>query len=612
LKKLLSFFLCLCLFVLSVTASGYVIRSYSFDISGKTKDWVVRKLIVPSDEEAFTTLEEAVAALDGKKQTLVNKRVFKGVAYTYTETEEDDVTYLDVVFDIDDARTQLVLPYPKYDSNYGARLGLKYWNTNVLGTFSSLYGVVHATFMPWDFSTTEYFTDIILTDLLIGQTSISLSFKGSASQKEGVENYNTDLSVKNIAFGGGYSMDMNLGLGKSGSEFYYTGYSAFHGLKLSSVTFSPSVSMKFYEKAKNESYIIPSLGISGINIGSASIGLSEFVKFADSSDFKFTEYNHSASLSFSSGAFQKYGYSHSLTYNRPKASLGFNNTLSYKLTDATTLYVYENLSWTGEDFFFSSFDTGVGISQRISVGEYITITPTLSEYVRTYFNEGDPTPNFQPFYAISASASGDYINWKGNFREGIMYSFSVSESWWQDYTARRARGTNIDKGEIQIHKVLWNWFNPSFRGIINYTNNVADNGFLYGAGSGDLGEYIRGVRNKTISDDGRDKNLITFVGNLNLMSVFPLPTFMSGWMDAYINVFADYVFTKHGEGTSEANKARHYFGFGVEGIGILKEYPSYPVRASLGFDLRKLTQYIKGESTEKDFFEIYIGLDFFF
>lgn len=610
-KRILAIFLCLCIFALSVAASGYVIRSYSFDISGKTKDWVVRKLIVPSDEETFSSLEEAIAALDGKKQTLVNKRVFKGVAYTYTMTEEDDVTYLDVNYDIDDARTQLVLPYPKYDSNYGARIGLKYWNTNVLGTFSSLYGVVHATFMPWDFETTEYFTDIILTDLLIGQTSFSLSFTGNASQKAGVKDYSTDLSVKNIAFGGGYSMDINLGFGNSGSEFVYTGYSAFHGLKLSSVAFSPSVSMKFYEKSKGSSYITPSLGISGINIGSASIGLSESVKFSDSSAFKFTEYNHSASLSFSSGTFQKYGYSHSITY-RPESSLGFNNTLSYRLTDATTLYVYENLSWTGEDFFFSSFDTGVGISQRISIGEHITITPTLSEYVQTYFNKGDSTPNFQPFYTISASASGDYINWKGNFREGIMYSFSVSESWWQYYSSRGAKGTNIDKGEIQIHKVLGSWFNPSFRGIINYTNNVGGNGFLYGAGSGELGEYIRGVRNKTIRDDERDKNLITFVGNLNLMSVFPLPSFMSGWMDAYINVFADYVFTKHGAGTGEAEKARHYFGFGVEGIGILKEYPSYPVRASLGFDLRKLTQYIKGESAEKDFYEIYIGLDFFF
>ncbi len=610
-KKLLSFFLCLCIFALSVTAESYVIRSYSFDISGKTQEWVVRKMIVPSEEETFQTLDEAVAALDGKKQTLINKRIFKGVVYTYTETEEEDCTYLDVSFDIDDARTQLVLPYPKYDTNFGARIGLKYWNTNLLGTFSSLYGVVHATFIPWEFTTTKYFTDFILSDLLVGQTSISITFTGNASHENGVEKYKTDINVKNIVFGGGYSMDINLGFGNTGSEFEYTGSSSFHGLKLSSVTFSPSVSMKMYEKSKGSSYITPSLGISGISIGSVSVSLTESLKFADSSAFRFAEYNHSASFSFSSRALQKYGYSHSATY-KPKTSLGFNNTVSYKLTDVTSLYVYENLSWTGENFFFSSFDTGVGISQRFSIGEHITITPTLSEYVQTYFNEGDPTPNFQPYYAISASASGDYVNWRGNFREGIRYSFSISESWWQSYTSRSPKGSNVDKGEIQFFKILGSWFNPSFRGIINYTNNVADNGFLYGAGSGELGEYIRGVRNKTISDDGRDKNLITFVGNLNLMSVFPLPSFMSDWMDAYINVFADYVFTKHGIDTSEENKARHYFGFGVEGIGILKEYPSYPVRASLGFDLRKLTQYIKGESGTKDFYEIYIGLDFFF
>lgn len=610
-KKLLSFFLCLCIFAFSVTASSVVIRSYSFDISGKTKEWVVRKLIVPSDEESFTTLDEALKALDGKKQTLLNKRLFKGVAYTYTETEEDDVTYIDVIFDIDDARTQLILPYPKYDTNYGARLGLKYWNTNVLGTFSYLYGVVHATFTPWDFSTTKYYTNFILTDLLIGQTSISITFEGDASQSKGVENYKTDVSVKNIAFGGGYSMNMNLGFGNTGSDIYYSASSSFSGLKLSSVTFSPSISTKIYKKSKGSSYITPSLGISGIKIGSVSIGLSESVKFADSSAFKFAEYSHSASFSFSSEALKKYSYSHSMTY-RPQSSLSFNNTVSYSLTGTTTLYAYENLSWTGKDFFFSSFDTGVGISQKISIGEHISITPTLKEFVLTSFVKDDPTPHFQPYYVVSASASGDYINWKGNFREGIMYSFSISESWWQNYSSRSAKGSNVDKAEIQIFKIFGSWFNPSFRGIVNYTNNASGNGFLYGASSGELGEYLRGVRNKTITDDGRNKNLITFVGNLNLMSVFPLPSFMSSWMDAYVNIFADYAFTKHGAGTSDADVARHYFGFGIEGIGILKEYPSYPVRGSLGFDLRKLMQYAKGETTDKGFYEIYIGLDFFF
>ncbi len=599
----------------TLSAESFVIRSYSFDISGKTQERVVRNLVVPDEEESFPTLEEAISALDGKKQTLDNRRVFKSVQYTYKETSSDDVTYLDVTFDLDDARTVLVLPYPKYDSNYGARLGVKFWETNLLGTFSSLTGVVHATVMPWEFDKTDYYAIMDLTDLLIGPTRISFSFAGEAHQDTGLDYYDFTLGVDKIVFGRDYSMDMDLGFRKRYGEFRYTGYTAFNGLGISSVKFRPSLSLKIYEKSKSDSYITPSLSISGITVGNADISLGESVWFYNSEKFRFHEFDHSTSLFFHEGSLQKYGYSNYVVYI-PSSCISFKNTFSYRLTDITKIYVYENPYWEKKDenFYFRHFDTGVGISQKISIGDHITITPTLSEYVRTFFNKGDNTPNFQPYYTLSASASGDYLDWKGNFREGIKYSFSIKESWAQNYTSRsRMDGcANLDIGEIQAFKVFGSWFNPSLRIIANYTTDISNYGFLYGTDSGELGEYIRGVRNRTISDDKRDKNVVTFVANLNLMSVFPLPSFMSGWMDAYANLFADYVFTKHDLGTAEENEARHYFGFGLECIGILKEYPSYPVRASLGFDLRKLIQYANGESTDRGFYEIYMGLGFFF
>lgn len=614
-KRFLLLCLSLILLTASLSAESFVIRSYSFDISGKTQERVVRNLVVPDEEESFPTLEEAVAALDGKKQTLDNRRVFKSVQYTYKETSTDDVTYLDVTFDLDDARTVLVLPYPKYDSNYGARLGVKFWETNLLGTFSSLTGVVHATVMPWEFDKTDYYATLDLDDLLIGQTRLSLSFEGEAYQHKGVDYYDFNLGVSNIVFGSDYSMDLDLGFRNKYGEFRYTGYAAFNGLRISSVKIRPSLSFKIFEKSKSDSYITPSLSISGITVGNADISLGESVYFYNSEKFGFYEFDHSTSLSFSGGSLQKYGYSNYVVY-RPSSYISFKNTFSYRLSDITTIYVYENPYWKKKDgdFYFRHFDTGVGISQKISIGEHITITPTLSEYVRTFFEKGDATPNFQPYYTLSASASGNYLDWKGNFREGIKYSFSISESWAQNYTSRSKMEdcTNLDIGEIQIFKVFGSWFNPSLRVIANYTTDVNNYGFLYGTNNGELGEYIRGVRNRTITDDKRDNNVVTFVANLNLMSVFPLPSFMSSWMDAYVNLFADYVFTKHGLKTEEGDVARHYFGFGLEGIGILKEYPSYPVRASLGFDLRKLIQYANGESSDKGFYEIYIGLGFFF
>ena len=48
-----------------------------------------------------------------------------------------------------------------------------------------------------------------------------------------------------------------------------------------------------------------------------------------------------------------------------------------------------------------------------------------------------------------------------------------------------------------------------------------------------------------------------------------------------------------------------------EAIGILKEYPSYPIRLSVGFDLEALIDCIKNGGS-RGFYEIYFGMGFLF
>lgn len=593
-------------------ATSFVIRDYSFSIKGKTQEWVVRNLIIPEKDESFSSLEELISSLNNKKQLLDNKRVFKSVEYSINTIEEvDDITYVDVLFNLVDARTTLVIPYPKYDSNYGARIGLKYYNTNLMGTFSSLNGTVHGTFMPWDFTTLKYFAEFDLSDFYVGKTKVSAKFTGNATQAAGVSDYALTTSISNIELGR-YSMNMDFGFSKN-SETKYTLSSSFYGLKLGSVSFTPSLSVTAYEKAKSSSTFTTSLSTNGMSIGVVGFNFSDAIEFYNTQksdggyNWKPTKLTHSSDFSFSGEKLSRYSYSHTLTY-KPEASFEFDNTLGYKLSDITTLYLYENLIWNG-DWFFSTLDTGVGISQRISIGDHISITPVLKEFLTTSFKPNDETVYFSRYYLLSGSTSGNYVNWRGNFRDGIKYSISISEGWNQDYSNRTAKEVH-DYAEISAFKIIGSWFNPSARIIVNYTNNVSSYGSIAGSDSGDLGEYLRGIRNDTVKNDGRDKNIFAVVANVNLLSVFPLPSFVS-FADAYVNLFVDYAFTKHAPSTSESDMARHYLGFGIEGIGILKEYPSYPIRASLGFDARKLMAYMKGDG-EKDFYEIYVGLDFFF
>lgn len=611
-KKVINFFIIFCIITTSLFAESYVIRTYDFDIPGKTQTWVIRNLLVPKTEERFSSREELTAALDSKKQLLDNKRVFKSVEYTVREEVIDDTVYVDVLYTIIDARTFLILPYPKYDSNYGLKLGLKYYENNVLGTLSNLYGVLNIVFEPWDFKDAEYSALFSLKDLLLGQTSLSLDFKGQFNPEQKTHEYKTGLSVNNIVLAPGYGLDFQIGVEDTGSDRKYSVGSKVSGLKLKDVSFTPAIAALIYEKEQSESYITPTLSTENIVFGNIRLDLNESVKFVDSSRFKVGEALHKTTLSFVGGALMNYGYISTVKYTLKDYNIELGNELSYKLSDVTTLYLYENIYWDLSKSYFSTYDTGIGISQVIRIGQYISITPTLKEFLTTSFNKGDIMPNFSRYYVISGSTSGNYVNWKGDFREGVSYSLSISEAWSQDFTVRRAKDTIRDRFEIEGFKILWGWLNPSMRIIVNYTNDVSKYGTINGSDEGILGEYLRGVRDKTITGDGRDSNMLIVLGNINIMSKFPLPSIMSKYMNAYLNLFVDYAFTKHGIDTAEANIARNYMGFGIEGIGILKEYPSYPVRLSLGFDAWKLSDYIKGVSSSHDFYEIYFGLDFFF
>ncbi len=591
----------------SLFAGSFIIRSYDFDITGKTKEWAVRKLIVPEGEENFPGMDELVSSLDGKRQALYNKRLFKSVDYTYTMTAEDDITYVDVHYTIVDAKALFFLPYPKYDSNYGARLGLRFYDSNVLGTFSNFYTVVRYTVMPWDFYTAGYEAEFVLSDLMIRDVSLNAAFAGTASQNEGLKTYEGSISASNIILFGGPSLSLSFGVKNSGSENQYSGSSSLSGIHIGTVSFSPSISVLIYEKSKESSYITPSLGIADLDIGNVRLGFTDTVKLMDSSRFRLDTLTHSTSLSFKEGEIAKYGYGHTFTY-KSGISLGFDNTLSYKASDVTTLYLYENFLFSGSDFFLSSIDSGVGISQEMKIGKHMSMTPTIKQFMKTSFGSGSGLENSY-YLSLSASAVGDYLNWNGNFREGVKYSFSINETWIESFGLRRIDGEDNDKLELLLFKNVGGWFNPSARLMVNYTHNdTANKGSITGTDSGNLGEYIRGVRNSTITEDGRDKNMFASVANFNLLFVFPLPSFMSGWVDTYINFFTDWAYTRQ----SEDDTPQSYVGIGVEGIGILKDHPNYPVRLSIGMDALRLKAFATGESSSLDFVEIYFGLDFFF
>lgn len=601
-KRFCFLILILLVSVFSLFAEHFVIENYVFDISEKTKESVVRSLVVPSWREEFSSKEELFNALNNKVQVLDNKRVFKSVTYSFTERVEGDDTFITVTFDIDDAHTFLIIPYPKYDTNIGTILGIKVFDTNLLGNFSDFTATVRSIFPPESFGSPNFDAKFDLTGLTLGKASLSTSFEGYTSTKE----FTYNISVNSIPIWK-YSLNTAFSVQRENEKNKYSFSSSLNNISLWQVGLTPSVALLIHDD-KVSSYITPSLSTSNIVIDKTKISFSDSVKFVEKSsdgvkyDWKASEMSHSTSLSFD-GTLSPFSVSNTLKYTVDDA-YDINTTFQYVLTESSTILVMENIKLK-KDNSLRRYDSGIGLSQQINIGPHISIRPTLSEFLRTEKRDGVSDLFFYRYYVLSASSSGNYINWIGNFRDGVSYSISVNESWMQEYNTRKI---NPDVGvfdhlELTAHKLFGSWFNPSFRIIVNYTNDIANKGNITGGTGTAFGEYLRGVRN--VTTDGYNNNLVGIVANLNLMTKFPLPSFFS-FADAYANVFFDYGIAKPSD-----RDAKNFYGFGIEGIGILKSYPSYPVRVSLGFDLEKVIKFVNKEGG-RDFYEIYIGLGFFF
>lgn len=597
----------------SVFATSYRIIDYYFDVPGKTMDYAVKRLIVPDSEEIFDSEENLVNALNGKKQTLTNQRVFKSVDYSYLLGEcIDDVVPVSVTFKIQDAKSFLILPYPKYDSNFGTRLGAKMWDSNLFGTLAQLYGNFHATFEDNNWSNPIYYGRFDLTDFLLGKTTMSFTIMAEGRPGDELYDYSMSSSFYNIPLLWGTWLNLDLSSSKSGDGTKYTLSSNLGGIKLGSVGFTPSFDCIHYDKATGSSYYIPSIKIKGVNLWNIDISFSDSIKLiptAEGFNNNITPYyiTHATDLSFNDNFLHGVNFSNTITYY-PSAeenaiNLYFNNTSSYVLSDASTLYLMEDIATASDSKKVVYFDTGLGISQKIIIGSKVSVTPKLCEFLRIYPTESGL--DYARYYTLEASTSGDNVNWIGNFRDGIKYSVKVSEAWMQRYDVRDAfgeKGGVFDHLEISTYKLLWGWFNPSARLILNYAVNKEGYNYLFGSSYSTIGEELRGIRNNQVDN----VNLLAVVANINLMTYFPLPSFIS-FVDAYANIFFDYALLKK----DLATPAKNYYGVGFEGIGILKEYPSYPIRLSVGFDLNGLINYIKNGG-HNSFYEIYFGMGFLF
>ncbi|MGN1189530.1 MAG: hypothetical protein ACI4SL_03945 [Candidatus Ornithospirochaeta sp.] len=600
-RKRLSFVIFVLVLISSAMlyAGSIKVSSYEFSIIGKTKESVIRNLIVPSEVESFDSEEELISALDHKKQILENKRVFKEISYEYEIL--DDKAY--IRFEIVDAKSFLIIPYPKYDSNYGLRLGAKMWNRNLLGTFTSFDGTFYASIKDWDWSRSELYGNISMTDLYVGSAKLSFDFEIEGSIGEKLSDYSLYVDASNIPlfntlFGIRYSLDnVNNGLDAKNNLFLSLG-----GANFGETEILPTFKYVFYKNETGKNYMLPALAVNNISILSMDAELRETLKLSKKEDgITYTPeyFKHENIISFR-GVLEDFSLYNTINHKFKKGT-DLLNEVKYDLTSVFSLYVAEDV-YLNDEGSLRHFDTGVGIGESLKIGKDFVLSSKLIAYIRAT-SDGD----CYPLYTLDVSLVGDTINWNGNYREGIAANISIKEALAikdGGISADFDKNGIYDHFEVSYFKLIGGWFNPSCRVIVNSylrNNPDEDNSYIWGS-SGTLGEELRGIRNDSISDS----NLFALVANFNLLSYFPMPSIFS-FVDCYANVFFDYGLVKN----NDASSFNHYFGVGLEGIGILKSYPSYPIRISLGFDISKLKKWIENRES-MDFYEIYFGMGFLF
>ena len=441
-----------------VFASTYKIRSYSFEVDGKSKKSSLLEFVDSKDKEkdkTFDSLEKMIAFLDDKRQQLINKRVFYGVEYTY-ELEETsaDVFEADVVFYIEDAGTFVIVPYPKYDSNYGINLKLKAKDANFLGTFTTLDSSLAFTQRNNSFKDGKLEWDFSVDQMRLGDAKFSFSHYGAVDFLTWTDSYlKGSASISNVKF---------WDLAVSGS-------------------FSFKVAPKGPEK---------------------------------DSGWGGSELSSSVGVSFLNPKFNSASVSNSLTYTFSSKKLETSTSFSFLYSEklgVTSSTSVSTVQYGFEDGLYS-IKVGTGVSKGFTIFKRINFSPSLWVYVEYTF----PARAIDPYPTLTLPFSFGRIDWVGdnNFRKGLTFSFTASDDYHVLYATEfwnkhRAKLT----GNVTFHYPVTSWFNPSARMnfiLANTEQNIND--------SNVYSWNMRGIMDNNETINRYRKFAMTF--NLDLMFNF--------------------------------------------------------------------------------------------
>ena len=584
----------------------HIIAYYTFDIQGSSSERLIREMIVPPQgDDPFTSVESMERALELKRNQLNNRRVFEEITWTY------DVIHIDahavryrVKFTIKDAFSFFAIPYPKYDSNYGFRLGLKAYDRNLFGSFADLYFVMNATQIDSSWSDWELFSELRISDIPVGDSRINLGGEIEGVLQDGMVH-----------------------------DLFYKANIDWRGINLAQTTFNFHVDID--ENADTVENDLDKVLTTSFEWEDLPWFTSRLIVRPE---FQFSQDTPESMWDIDNASFytavnpliingETYLFENKLTLKFPHEYL--RSTTSLTLVDAKVFDLPISFWISADNHLELMQDRQVLYDNTYRIGASVSFSlPFAIAYRGSYelsFRDRMtiPTLNHVPMISTEQSFTFGSINWVGNFRRGLRGGLWASA----DYVFFTSDYQNLDylnftaQAELQTHLTLGRHLGMSFRGMgffahvpsFDWYENQSFPEFLP-TRTVSASEALRGILDASfaqlVGTDSYQK--LGAVANVDVTLMFiKFPRFAEGFISAFmdVGVFSPAVASGTGNNAITMDDLIILKTVGVEGYGIMNKFPSYPIRGSLGFNLDDVMRHFRGEIAFSQIeFELTIGM----
>ena len=182
---------------------NYTISHIIYNIDGQTKKTALKRYMDIKIGDSFSSYAEMDEKSSLEVQKLINLRLFQEGSFNLAEDENSN--YI-LTINLKDGWKIYPIPYPKYDSNKGFRLGMEFYYFNVGGSLLNFFieGAVDLKLVNNVLASGDWKMNPSLNNLKIGEFLFSVEVYQSFANTRKIENlvlvenfdvYNTNLII---------------------------------------------------------------------------------------------------------------------------------------------------------------------------------------------------------------------------------------------------------------------------------------------------------------------------------------------------------------------------------------------------------------------------------